>query len=217
MLNITYINPEKLRKNSWNTNKVSPENESKLDRSLKEFGIFKPVLCRTVNDELEIIGGEHRVESAVRNGYLEIPIIDLGEITDDKAKKIGLLDNGRYGSDDFRELQELLDSLEDLDTMANILPFSVEELETMISSASVDLETIPSFDEEDNNNLIEEVKESIREPETHITVKFKIPLTHLQDFNRAIESKKKTLPIQYDDEMKNAGEAILRFVFSESF
>ena len=185
MLSITYISPKKLKKNQWNTNKVSIENEEKLDKSLKEYGLFKPILCRTVNDELEIIGGEHRVESAIRNGISEIPIINLGNISDDKAKKMGLIDNGRYGSDDFVELQELINSLESPNELLEVLPYSLEDFEGIFKADEIDLDNIPSFEEnseiedsdETENNFVQKL------PETHAIVKFKIPLEFLQDLN----------------------------------
>jgi hypothetical protein len=219
MLSITYISPKKLKKNQWNTNKVSIENEEKLDKSLKEYGLFKPILCRTVNDELEIIGGEHRVESAIRNGISEIPIINLGNISDDKAKKMGLIDNGRYGSDDFVELQELINSLESPNELLEVLPYSLEDFEGIFKADEIDLDNIPSFEEnseiedsdETENNFVQKL------PETHAIVKFKIPLEFLQDLNNKIKNKEQELNTEYGDSLVNAGNALLALLFGDNY
>lgn len=219
MLSITYISPKKLKKNQWNTNKVSIENEEKLDKSLKEYGLFKPILCRTVNDELEIIGGEHRVESAIRNGISEIPIINLGNISDDKAKKMGLIDNGRYGSDDFVELQELINSLESPNELLEVLPYSLEDFEGIFKADEIDLDNIPSFEEnseiedsdETENNFVQKLLE------THAIVKFKIPLEFLQDLNNKIKNKEQELNTEYGDSLVNAGNALLALLFGDNY
>ncbi len=219
MLSITYISPKKLKKNQWNTNKVSIENEEKLDKSLKEYGLFKPILCRTVNDELEIIGGEHRVESAIRNGISEIPIINLGNISDDKAKKMGLIDNGRYGSDDFVELQELINSLESPNELLEVLPYSFEDFEGIFKADEIDLDNIPSFEEnseiedsdETENNFVQKL------PETHAIVKFKIPLEFLQDLNNKIKNKEQELNTEYGDSLVNAGNDLLALLFGDNY
>lgn len=219
MLSITYISPKKLKKNQWNTNKVSIENEEKLDKSLKEYGLFKPILCRTVNDELEIIGGEHRVESAIRNGISEIPIINLGNISDDKAKKMGLIDNGRYGSDDFVELQELINSLESPNELLEVLPYSLEDFEGIFKADEIDLDNISSFEEnseiedsdETENNFVQKL------PETHAIVKFKIPLEFLQDLNNKIKNKEQELNTEYGDSLVNAGNALLALLFGDNY
>lgn len=219
MLSITYISPKKLKKNQWNTNKVSIENEEKLDKSLKEYGLFKPILCRTVNDELEIIGGEHRVESAIRNGISEIPIINLGNISDDKAKKMALIDNGRYGSDDFVELQELINSLESPNELLEVLPYSFEDFEGIFKADEIDLDNIPSFEEnseiedsdETENNFVQKL------PETYAIVKFKIPLEFLQDLNNKIKNKEQELNTEYGDSLVNAGNALLALLFGDNY
>ena len=219
MLSITYISPKKLKKNQWNTNRVSIENEEKLDKSLKEYGLFKPILCRTVNDELEIIGGEHRVESAIRNGISEIPIINLGNISDDKAKKMSLIDNGRYGSDDFVELQELINSLESPNELLEVLPYSLEDFEGIFKADEIDLDNIPSFEEnseiedsdETENNFVQKL------PETHAIVKFKIPLEFLQDLNNKIKNKEQELNTEYGDSFVNAGNALLALLFGDNY
>lgn len=215
MLSITYISPKKLKKNPWNTNKVSLENEEKLDKSVKEYGLFKPILCRTVNGELEIIGGEHRVESAIRNGFTEIPIINLGNMSDDKAKKMGLIDNGRYGADDFGELQELINSLESPDSLFEVLPYSMEDFDTIFKASEIDLNNIPSFDEEESPKIELDKNTQVPKVETHAVVKFKIPLEKLQDLDKKIKDTENYLGFEYGDPLINSGNALIHLLFNK--
>lgn len=217
MLSIVNISPKSLRKNSWNTNKVSVENEEKLDKSIKEYGVFKPILCRTVNEELEIIGGEHRVDAAIRLGLAEVPVVNLGNISDDKAKKIGLLDNGRYGSDDFAELQNLINSLENPEEIMKTLPYNFEDFEGLFQTEDINLDEIPSFDDADEEEVEILDKTTIKLPETHATIKFKIPLEFIQDFDKKIKDREEELGLEYDDKLKNMGNAILSYVLGEDY
>lgn len=60
-LKVEEISIDSLQPNDFNVNIVPPENEAKIESSLKRFGFFKPVLVRTLSDGTkEIIGGEHR-------------------------------------------------------------------------------------------------------------------------------------------------------------
>lgn len=221
MLSITYISPKKINKNQWNTNHVSAENESKLDNSIKEYGMFKPILCRTVNDQLEVIGGEHRLEAAIRNGFQEVPIINLGNITDDKAKKLSLIDNGRYGTDDFEELQALLKTLEQPNDLAQVLPYSLEDFDTLFKANEVNLDDIPSFQDEslDDTELFSQLdkKQTQTDEIPAAVVKFKIPLEYTQDLDKMLRGKQTELHTEYSDPMLNAGRALMALLLGDKF
>src|SRR5690606_13838396 len=91
------VSPQELEANPWNTNMMSPENEAKLEVSIDRNGIFRPIIVREVagSTKLQVIGGEHRWEIARRKGMAEIPIVNLGPISDEQAKEIGIIDNAR--------------------------------------------------------------------------------------------------------------------------
>ena len=100
-VNMGEVETSRLRPNPWNTNAVSPENEEKLRRSIERFGVFKPIICRELpGGTLEILGGEHRWQTAREMGLDTVPVVNLGAVSDERAKEIGLVDNGRYGEDD---------------------------------------------------------------------------------------------------------------------
>ena len=52
-------------------------------------------------------------------------MVNLGRISDKKAKEIGLVDNGRYGADDTLQLAQLLDGLGvQADELSSFMPYS---------------------------------------------------------------------------------------------
>src|SRR5437762_10365036 len=96
-----FVDPRLLQPNPWNTNVVSPDNEAKIDASNQRLGMFKPIIVRELPDgTLQILGGAHRRESAIRLGWDQVPVFNVGPVSDKQAKEIGLADNARYGHDD---------------------------------------------------------------------------------------------------------------------
>lgn len=208
---ITQVDPGTLVPNSWNSNVVSPDNEAKLDASLKRFGVFKPVIVRELMDgTLQIIGGQHRAQSAVRLGYQEIPVVNLGVITDQKAKEISLVDNDRYGEDDAFKLGELLSSL-DLGDIASFTSFSDEELGSIFTSSSI------ALDELDALSLPSEDIELPAEKsvQTHQIMRFKVPIKDVDAVTQKIEKAIKVQGFDDSDSLTNAGDALVHLLLKD--
>ncbi|CAB4122049.1 Spo0J Stage 0 sporulation protein J (antagonist of Soj) containing ParB-like nuclease domain [uncultured Caudovirales phage] len=205
------IDPKKLTKNPWNTNMVDPENQTKLDNSVKRFGMFKPIICRELaNGALQILGGEHRVESAVRLGFKEIPIINLGKISDEKAKEISLVDNGRYGIDDTLQLAELLKELGEFEDISSYMPYSDDDLNSIFSSTSISLDELELPDSDELPLLPTSSK-----VQTHQIMRFKVPMEDAAAVQSVIESIMKTQGFMDDDSLMNAGNALVYLVTND--
>lgn len=132
-----------VRPNQFNYNKQSEFVFEKLMRSLDEFGFVDPVDVRSSNEDgplgfYEIIGGEHRFRAAEQRGYKEIPVNDLGCITDEQAKKLCIVLNETRGRADNDALAALVADLHETGTSLEVLPYDDKELEGMIELASVD-------------------------------------------------------------------------------
>lgn len=141
------VAPTLLRPNPWNPNLVSPENEAKLGESIKQLGMFKPLIVRELYDratdtKYEILGGEHRWKEAIGQGWDAVPIYDLGVVDDATAKKITIADNPRYGSDDSIKMAELLEGLDDGKSIHEILPYSEADLSAIFSSVTIALDEL---------------------------------------------------------------------------
>ena len=197
---------ERLEPNPWNTNVVSPENQHKLEESIRRFGLFKPIVVReTRAGGLEIIGGEHRWEAAKALGYSEVPVVNLGRIDDTKAKEISLVDNGRYGADDTLQLAELLENLGlGADELASFMPYSESDFASIFSSVNISLDDLDLPDE------AEIPKTSPTKPvQTHQIMRFKVPVDDVGSITDLIERTMKEQKYTDEDSLSNAGNALV--------
>jgi ParB/RepB/Spo0J family partition protein len=198
--------PGSLVTNPWNTNVVPPDNEAKLDESIKRLGMFKPVVVRELaNGTLQILGGEHRAASAKRLGMKQIPVINLGKVDDKRAKEISLIDNGRYGSDNTLELAALLDELGTADELAKFMPYTDADLASIFSSVSIALDDLDLPDIEDSPTAPSKDKPS----QTHQIMRFKVPVDDVDEITRLIEKTMKVQGFSESDSLTNAGDALV--------
>lgn len=207
------IDVKLLRPNPWNTNVVSPDNEAKLDESLKRFGIFKPILARKTDDGLEILGGQHRWEAAKRLGLKKVPVISLGAIDDTTAKEIGLVDNGRYGVDDADGLANLLKNLGRPADLATFLPYSDKELEVIFKTDALDFDSLDIDGDDDEIEL--KPTETSTGP-THQIMRFKVPVEDAEWVSSLISKVIKTKGLTDSDSLTNAGDALVYILNSWS-
>lgn len=199
------VDPKTLKPNPWNVNVMSPDNEEKLETSIKRFGMFKPAIVRELQDGfLQIIGGEHRVQAAVRLGIKEVPIVNLGKISDEKAKEISLVDNGRFGHDDTLRLAELLEGLGDVDELSSFMPYTESDLTAIFSSSSIALDALDLSEEDESPKLPTE-----KAIQTHQILRFKIPVEDVGMVTAVIESIAKTQKFTQGDSLSNAGDALV--------
>ena len=199
------IDPNKLSANPWNTNQLTPEAKLKLEESIQLLGMFKPVVVRELEDgQLQILGGEHRAEIAIELGITEIPIVNLGKITEDNAKRIGLVDNARYGYDDSALLGELLKELGNPTDLASFLPFNIKEFDRMLAVAEIDLDDI-GF-EDDDAPAIETIAKA---PKTHTLIRFRVPIADQPMVETVIKTIIEKQGFVDSDSMVQAGDALV--------
>jgi len=197
--------------NPWNSNQMTAENEKKLENSIKELGFTKPIIVRELEDgRYQILGGEHRWQVAVRLGYEQVPVVSLGMISDLKAKKIGLVDNGRYGEDDTVRLSEILREIGSADDVLSILPMTGHELDDIFAASSVDLEELDLLDDGSGMGLGE--LEAAKAPQTHVIMRFKVPIGDSPAVERMIETTMKSQSFTHEDSLTNAGNALVHLL-----
>lgn len=214
MPNVQYLTVSvgELRKNSWNSNQVSAENEAKIRASIQRNGLFKPVIVRQVEGEAgyEIVGGEHRWEQAIELGHTEVPVANLGEIDDRQAKEIGVIDNARYGIDDTLSLGEILKDI-GTDDLQDFLPYGDTDLSAIFSASDIaldDLEIDESF-EKDVENEREDDAPSEKPAKTHTVMRFKCSLGDAERITALISRTQKEQSLNTADDLTNAGDALV--------
>jgi len=208
-----------LRKNPWNTNIVSPENELKIRNSIKRNGIFKPILVREIAGEsgYEIIGGEHRWEQAVALGFTAVPVCNLGAISEKQAKEIGIIDNARYGADDSLGLAELLKEISDsIEDIQEFLPYGEADLDDLFGSMSaIDLDSLGIDDEaaETEAELLTELALPTPKPsKTHTIMRFKVSLGDAERLTALVAKTQKEQGLSGSEDLINAGDALVHLL-----
>jgi ParB family chromosome partitioning protein len=195
MSTYTTLNPFDLKANPWNSNKVDRVAFEKLKKSLVRHGSFKPITVRTLPDGTkQILGGFHRTEAAKELGWKEIPVYDLGDIPDDRAKEITLIDNTRYGIDDAELLQKLLDDLGDLEALASIMPETTE----------IELPEL----EDSTAKVEEEIKERTEPDETHKVLKFKLEIDKAEEIETVLSRIAYDKGYKFSDGYANFNDAL---------
>lgn len=208
------VDPNELRPNPWNTNRVSPDNETKLGNSISTLGLFKPFVVRQVKDVegYEILGGENRWREALEAKLDKVPIFNLGVIDDDKAKKISLADNMRYGADDTIALAELIEGLEDSSELQNFLPYTEADMNAICASVSIALDALEipddGFEEEGAPGPAPE-----KAPKTHTIMRFKVTLGDAEAITELLTKVKKRQAFTSSDDLTNAGDALVHQLF----
>lgn len=208
-IKVETLAPDRLHPNPWNTNVVSPENQAKLEQSVKRLGMFKPIVVRVRDDgELEIIGGQHRWEAAKALGLKEVPVVNLGVTSDKKAKEIGLVDNGRYGADDTLQLAELLDELGvSSEELASFMPYSESDFASIFSSVSISLDDLDLPDDVESPKAA-----SPKAVQTHQVMRFKVPVDDVAKITDMIERTMKEQRYTDEDSLSNAGNALVHLL-----
>lgn len=203
------LSPSSLKPNPWNTNVCSPEEEAKIEASLKRLGMFKPIIVRTLADgSYQILGGAHRRDAAMRLGFETVPVMNVGAIGDQKAKEIGLVDNARYGNDDTLRLAELLDGLGAPEDLATFLPYTDADFASIFSSVNIELDDLDIPDDDAAPTPLP--KEAV--VQTHQIMRFKVPVEDVGTITDLIEKTMKAQRFTEDDSLSNAGAALVHLL-----
>lgn len=209
-LNFAYINPRVLVKNTWNPNKMSPEAESKLRNSIQQNGHVKPIMVRELDDgTLEIVGGEHRVDVSIDLGLDVVPVINLGKISDESAKKALLIDNSRYGEDEASLLSSLLEDIGTADDLAEWTTYTADELTTLLGSASTAAEDLSYLDELSVLDDEELPVAAAPVAQTHQAMKFKVPAEDAHTVKDFMDSISRAQKLDDSDSAIRAGDALM--------
>lgn len=90
---IQEVNLSELRSNPYQPRKVFDEDKLKeLANSIKEHGVFQPIIVKKSIKGYEIIAGERRVKASIMAGKETIPAI-IRDFTDEDMMEIALLEN----------------------------------------------------------------------------------------------------------------------------
>lgn len=142
-ISFEWVGPDELVANPWNPNEMTPFIFAKELDSIREHGMIDPILVRETQVEhprFEIIDGEHRWRAAGDLGLPEIPIANLGVVSDAVAKRLTITMNELRGTSNSARMADLLRdlaSMTPLDELVDKLPFTSEVFTAMTGLGSL--------------------------------------------------------------------------------
>lgn len=186
--------------------------EKRLRASVEKFGIYKPIVCRELEDgSLQILGGEHRWRIACNMGLETVPVVNLGQMSDKRAKTLGLADNGQYGEDDALKLSAILRDIGQ-EEVELVLPYTESDLAGMFAATEVDLDGL-GFDDDELDPTAAKVEDAVRSTITHELMRFKVPVEDRERVQKFIEHVISTRGLKSEeDSMVAAGMALVEIV-----
>lgn len=120
---------DKIQPNPWNPNQMDAKTFEKEKQSITELGFLGSILVRDheVNGYYQILDGEHRWKAMKELGYTEVPVENIGKISDEETKLLTILINNLRGKDDVFKRAKILEALEE--GQLSLLPMTKEEIE----------------------------------------------------------------------------------------
>lgn len=149
---IIKVNLEELRPNPYQPRKVFDEEALKeLSESIKEHGVFQPIIIKKSIKGYEIIAGERRVKASRLAGLKEIPAI-IRDFNDTQMMEIALLENLQ------RENLTAIEEAQAYQKLQETLSLTQEELAKRIGKSRshitnmLGLLSLPQIIQDDVNN-----------------------------------------------------------------
>lgn len=135
-MKIVEIPIDRIKAPLLNANVMDLNGQSKLRRSIQEFGFLNPMVLRPMGDETyETVGGAHRLEVAKGLGYTELPCVVV-KAGDSKALLLSQALNRIHGEDNIglraETLQRVLKDYSEKDIL-ELLPETSESLQGLSS------------------------------------------------------------------------------------
>ncbi|MCK6417937.1 MAG: site-specific DNA-methyltransferase [Alphaproteobacteria bacterium] len=148
-LQVIYRSPEEMTPYANNARTHSEEQIAQIMASIKEFGFVNPIL---IDERGVIIAGHGRLSAAKRLGMSEVPVIEIGHLSETQRKALIIADNRialNAGWDE--ELLKLeLETLKLEDFDLDLLGFDEAELDDILFAETEEAESeeVPAVPEE---------------------------------------------------------------------
>jgi len=126
-------------KNPWNPNQMDKKTLKAEKESIQKYGVVAPIIVREIDDDFQIIDGEHRYIVCKELAHKTIPCVIVDGLKEKDAKKLTIILNETKGQNDKIELGKLLGELEkDFgDNLKIGLPFNDGDLNDLIDFGNV--------------------------------------------------------------------------------
>jgi len=133
--------------NEWNPKQKETKEYKNVVRSLELYGFRQPILVRESDGDIyEILDGEQRYKAAVELGYQDIPVYNLGKISDTEAKAATIWMEVQVPFDEI-DLSKLVVELSDMEVE---MPYSEGEINDFRGMAEFDFDFDGSEPDDDS-------------------------------------------------------------------
>jgi DNA modification methylase len=140
-----------VKPNEYNPRKISEKDYNNLKKSLKEFGILRPLIINKINGSL--ISGHQMLKAAIELKIEELPVIYVS-LSEEKEKALNLAMNkisGEFEEDKLIELIEQINSTNE--DVIGLTGFSTEEINYLLGLKARDKEDIFARSQEDDFDI----------------------------------------------------------------
>lgn len=195
---LQFWNLESLQPYERNSRHHSAEQVERICQSMKEFGFTNPIL---VDGENGIIAGHGRLEAAKKLGLKEVPVIQLGHLTDEQKRAYVIADNkmAELSHWNMETLKSELSELKELNFDLNMTGFQSFEIDSLLN---VDLNDV-GFDLPENDKKSGSDEQVPTEGFKQVTLLYK-PDEH-EEYLQLI----KEFRSQHDADSKSTAEIVL--------
>ena len=177
---IVEININELMSNPYQPRKVFDDDALKeLSDSIKEHGVFQPIIVRKSVKGYNIIAGERRVKASMLAGLTKIPAI-IRDFTDEQMMEIAVLENLQ------RENLNAIEEAEAYNNLMKTLNLTQEELSKKVGKSRSHITNILGV-----LHLPEEVKKLVKEEK--LTMGHARALSKLEDEEKIKELANKVI------------------------
>ena len=94
----------KIKRNPNNPRILKDDKFNKLVRSIKEFPQMLDIRPIVVNDDMIVLGGNMRLKACKEAGQKEVPVIKVGDLTEEQQREFIIKDNVGFGEWDWEML-----------------------------------------------------------------------------------------------------------------
>lgn len=144
------IKVSEVKLNDYNPRKISEKDFNNLKKSLKEFGILRPLIINKQSNNL--ISGHQMLKAAIELKIEELPV-QYVELSDAKERALNLAMNKISGEFEEDKLIELIQQInEKNEDVIGLTGFSTEEITYLLGLSQRDKEDIFAVSQEDDFN-----------------------------------------------------------------
>lgn len=174
---------EKVKANSWNPKDSETKEFNQVVRSLELYGFRQPILVRESDDgKYEILDGEQRFTAAKELAYTDVPVYNLGKISDTEAKAATIWMEVQVP---FNEI-DLSHLVVELDEASVALPYTEAEIADFRHMSEFSFDNFDDDDGEFEDNDVKTFKVVLGEEAYQIVTK---AVKKVQDDNDCSEAR----------------------------